>query len=327
MTGRSKRAVISALVLVAMMLASGTGCGGSRATPENTPRLTVGLIPIEDTLPFWVAERKGYFREEGVEVVLKTFSSAAERDAALTAGQIDGAVADLVAVALLHASGTPVQVTSLTLGAEGREGRIAILAPPGSRLTVDGLRGQEIAVSPHSLIEYTVTRLLERRGFQAGDIKLTSIPKIPVRYELLMNGKTPAAALPDPFAALAEKKGAHLVVDDVEDNISQAVVLFRRQVLSERQDAVGRAMRAYGRAVEDINRDASAFRDLLTDKAGVPAEVLDMYARLHFPGLKLPTRTQVEDTLAWVTEKGLLKEPLRYEDLVDARFAGESTGK
>lgn len=310
------------LALVLGVGAVGVTLAGCARQP-SAPALTMGLIPIEDTLPFWVAERRGYFREEGVSVNLKTFASAAERDAALTAGEIDGAVADLVAAALLHAGGTRVGVVSLTLGASGSEGRIAILSPPGSALTVDDLRGREIAISPNSLIEFTVTRLLEKRGFRPDEIKTVAVAKIPVRFELLMAGKVPAAALPDPFAALAQKRGAHLVLDDTADNISQAVVLFRRPVLEQRTREVEKVMRAYARAVADINANPMAFSDLLTEKAGVPKEVLDWYRALHFPGLVLPGRAQVEDALNWLGEKGLLREPLRYEDLVDARFASE----
>lgn len=314
-----KRYARVAGILLVMVLLGTAGAGCARP-PAGQP-LTLGLIPIEDTLPFWVAERQGYFGQEGVSVTLKTFASAAERDAALTAGEIDGAVADLVAVALLHSGETPVGVVSLTLGARGSEGRVAILSPPGTALSVDDLRGKEIALSPNSVIEYTVTRLLEKRGFRPDEVKTLAVAKIPVRFELLMAGKVAAAALPDPFAALAEKRGAHVVLDDTADNISQAVVLFRKKVLEERAEQVDRVMRAYARAVADINADPMAFADLLSQKAGVPGEVLDAYRSLQFPGLVLPGRDRVEDALDWLGEKGLLKQPLRYEDLVDPRFA------
>lgn len=316
---RTGALLVTGLVVMALTSGAAGGCG----RPAEQRAITLGLIPIEDTLPFWVAERQGYFREEGVAVNLMTFASAAERDAALTAGEVDGAVADLVAVALLHAGGTRVGVVSLTLGADGREGRIAILSPPGTALAVDDLRGREIALSPNSLIEFTVTRLLQRRGFRPEEIRTMAVAKIPVRFELLMAGKVTAAALPDPFAALAQKRGAHLVVDDTAENISQAVVIFRRAVLEERAKDVEKVMRAYARAVADINADPARFADLLTEKAGVPKEVLDWYRSLHFPGLVLPTRAQVEDALNWLGEKGLLAQPLRYEDLIDGRFVGD----
>lgn len=318
--GRTRGPALAALVVALVLLPGMAGCARS---PGPSP-VTLGLIPIEDTLPFWVAEQQGYFRQEGVAVRLETFASAAERDAALSAGEIDGAVADLVAVGLLGAGGTPVKVVSLTLGARGTEGRVAILSPPGTSLTVGDLRGKEIALSPNSLIEFTVTRLLEKHGFRPDEIRTTAVAKIPVRFELLMAGKVAAAALPDPFAALAQKRGAHLVVDDTAENISQAVVIFRDKVVREREEQVRKVMRAYARAVNDINADPMRFADLLTEKAGVPAEVLDWYRTLSFPGLVLPTRGQVEDALDWLGEKGLLKQPLRYEDLVDGRFVGES---
>ena len=62
------------------------------AAPLHAGVLKIGTLHIEDAVPLFLAEREGFFREAGVPVELIPFQSALERDSALTAGAIDGAI-------------------------------------------------------------------------------------------------------------------------------------------------------------------------------------------------------------------------------------------
>jgi len=61
------------------------GCTGNA-----DEKMKIGLLPIVDALPFFVAEEKGYFQAEGLDVEFIQFASALERDGAVQAGEIDG---------------------------------------------------------------------------------------------------------------------------------------------------------------------------------------------------------------------------------------------
>ena len=63
--------------------------------------LKIGLLQIEDSVPFYVAEKEGFYQQEEVQVELVPFLSALERDSALTAGAIDGAISDPIGALLL----------------------------------------------------------------------------------------------------------------------------------------------------------------------------------------------------------------------------------
>ena len=52
--------------------------GGGGTGPEKTS-LKVGLIKIGDVLPFWVAEKQGYFKEAGFDSVQGTEMAEAPR--------------------------------------------------------------------------------------------------------------------------------------------------------------------------------------------------------------------------------------------------------
>ena len=82
-----------------LILLSLAGCVGETAEAGT---LRIAVLPILDTLPMYVAEAEGYFAEQGVMVEFVIAASAAERDQLLQAGQVDGFITDLVALALCN---------------------------------------------------------------------------------------------------------------------------------------------------------------------------------------------------------------------------------
>ncbi len=279
-------------------------------------KLKIGLLPIVDSLPFYVAAEKGYFQAEGVNVELVRFESAMERDSAVQAGQIEGALGDILAVAALNNSGTPTQMVSLGLGETGKEGRFAILSAPESGITSpEQLRNIPVAISTNSIIEYVTDNLLAEYGLKPEEIKKEAIAKIPVRFNMLLENKIKAACLPDPLAAMAESKGAVLVVDDTASNLSQSVIFFQKDYLERNGRTVTKFLKAYARAAEDINENPAGYRSLLVEKAGVPREALDVFTMDHYPAPRAPERKHVESVVQWMMDKGLLKVQFSYENL------------
>ncbi|MDF1513816.1 MAG: ABC transporter substrate-binding protein, partial [Anaerolineae bacterium] len=74
------------------------GCESNR----ETRTLRIAVLPILDTLPLYVAEAEGFFDRYGLTVEFIPAASAAERDQLLQAGQVDGVISDLVALAFYN---------------------------------------------------------------------------------------------------------------------------------------------------------------------------------------------------------------------------------
>lgn len=303
------------LCLFAMIiLLAASGC-----VKKEDSVMKIGLLPIVESLPFYVALDKGYFDEEGIAVELVIFESAVERDSAVQAGEVDGALGDILAAAALNNSGAPVKIVSLALGETGREGRFAILSSPGSGIdSPDQLKNVPVSISTNSIIEYVTDNLLAEAGLRPDEIKKEAIPKIPVRFNLLLENKIAAACLPDPQAAMAESKGARLVIDDTSSNLSQTVIYFNDKYLDKDSKSVVKFLNAYARAAKDINDNPAAYRDLLVEKARVPQEAIGVFAMDHYPSPRLPEREQVDRVVNWMAAKGLIKTHFTYEDLTRA---------
>ncbi|HEY5549191.1 MAG TPA: ABC transporter substrate-binding protein [Coriobacteriia bacterium] len=321
---RTVRTAIAALVCVA--LAAGlAACSQPAATP-TTPaasapvKIRIGVLPTEDSLPLWVAERDGLFAKAGLDVTMTVFPSAVERDAAMTAGAIDGMMGDLVATALLRDGGVPVKAVMVMLGATAKEGRFGIAVKPGSKATsLKDLAGVPVGTSSATIQELVLYSLMNSAGVATTDVKKEEVKKVPLRFELLMSGKLEAAALPEPFLSLAEKSGAKVLADDTTgNNISQTVLIFSEKYLNAAgsADAIAKLFGVWDTAVATINADPGSFRPLLVTQARLPAQLADSYAVNTYPKAAAPTQDMASVVLYWVDTWGLQKTEFTYEDMI-----------
>jgi len=165
-----------------------------------------------------------------------------------------------------------------------------------------------------------VAPMLADAGFTEDEIAKILIPKIPVRLDSLLSGTIKAAVLPDPFAAMAEIKGAPLILDTTTNNLAHTVIYFRQEALDENREAVKGVMRAYARAAADIMEDPAAYKDCLAEKARVPMEVLessDHGMEIVYSPPMGPTEKMINPVLDWMNDRGLLRSTITYADLVD----------
>src|SRR5512139_2542214 len=113
----SRRTFVMSLVLVSLFIlavacapasptvapnATPSGSSSAAATlpPTGAGTLRIGVLPITDVVPFYIAQEQGYFKKNGLNVELVPASSAAERDQMMITQQIDGMLNDLVSTVL-----------------------------------------------------------------------------------------------------------------------------------------------------------------------------------------------------------------------------------
>jgi NitT/TauT family transport system substrate-binding protein len=312
MKPKTTQAMLAALVFATIATAS------ARAAP-----LRVGVLPDADSLPLLVAEDEGLFAAEGAEVKLVSFKTAVERDSALQAGAIDGAVSDLLAVALAAQAGFDLRATSLT------DGRYGILVAPGSSVaSLGGLAGKSVGISSNTIIQYAAEAMLERGGVARADIKCLAVPKIQLRMELLLAGKLDAACLPEPLLSVARAKGARLLAssDDAASGrgLGAGVIAFAGAARAERLPELAAFYRAYWKAASKIDAEPDSYRPFLVDKAGFPAEARESFRFVAYRQPRLPSESDLSAALEWMKRTGILKKDLDARELVDGRAIAEA---
>ena len=212
---RHRRSIVIAGALAAMLtLVSACGGGdetaaGSGAPPEagapEVTELTVGVLPIADLAPFYLAISEGFFADEGLDVTAETASGGASQLASMVAGNLDLAYTNYVSAIQAAAQGLPIRI----IRENNRSGPQGIYAAPGSGIeSPEDLAGKRIAInSLNNVQQLTAEAVLDSHGVDPDSLQFLELPP-PEQPAALEKGAVDAAWLVDPFVTQVEQSGA-----------------------------------------------------------------------------------------------------------------------
>ena len=188
---------------------------------------------------------------------------------------------------------------------------------PDSPIThPQALRNKTVAVNFHAGSHYLALQMLE--GFMAREeIKVVHLGQAALRYRAMLEGTVDAAALMEPYIALAEKNGGNLIM---EAHYAGAE-LAAPDVDAATFDAINRAIT---RAVRLINADKKKYLHYLI--ADVPPELGPLspedfrLSRLRYVEPRPYPADEFARTHAWMVSWGLAPAAATFEDVVDNRI-------
>jgi NitT/TauT family transport system substrate-binding protein len=280
-------------------------------------KIAFGILPVVDILPLLVGQEKGLFETQGIDLELIRFQSALERDAALQAGKLDGYFGDILNTVLLVQSGEQLRIMATAFHTHPQSRMFGIAVAPGSAIMEPaGIKGKDVAISSATVIEYLLDQLLVSRNMTPGDVTRQEIKKIPIRLQMLISGQVTAALLPEPLLTLAETNGARVIMDD--RNLDTALTVLAVN-LKNRPDILNQVpgfLKAYHAAVDMINADPSAFKEILITRTQFPEAVKDRYPVPVFPARAIPAEADVQAVQDWLLKNALLKKRIPYRDMM-----------
>lgn len=315
------RAAVLALLGGLILSFSVIGCSLFEDPIDYDQPIRIGLLPIIDSVPFYAAEADGLFEEQGLNVQLETFSSAAERNVALQTGAIDAQLADLIATGLLNNDEHLVQIVKTTYRANDQNGMIALIAGKDSNVkTPSDLVGKEVGISSNSLIEYHLDMYLDDAGINRDDVVKVEVASIPTRMELLSSGQLETAILPEPLTTLAVKFGGTIVIDDQDSRLGLSVLEFKKDFIENHPGLVELIVSIHDESIGNINSDPSNYEHLLSEKARLPEVLQETFRMPPFPVGDIPTEAEITKSNDWLLSKGLIDSARSYEEVVNTRF-------
>lgn len=319
---KTKVTKIIAASLLGMMMFTGCGGGEAKDNNANTEPLTVGLMRIDDSFPFYVAEKEGLFEKHNVAVELQNFSNARDLSTALQGGELDALMTDTVVTGLSIKGGADVRIVAMALGAVPEEGRFLVISAPDSGITApEQLAGKHVAISNNTMMDYLIDQFEAELGLE--NMTTVNMPDLMLRTTTLLEGKDiDAAILPDPLAAFAVAEGANIVIDDTKlgENLSQSVVVVTKENIDDNRAHVEAMLAAYNEAIALINENPDKYRAFALECANVPEALAETYPTPTFTANCVPTEAQIARVNDWLVEKELLAEPYDYEQMVDDSF-------
>ncbi len=193
---KGKIAVLASVLFLAV-IAGYLWQGGflSRGVPPE--KITFGSILRRGITPFYIAEHQGYFKEHGLEVILKPYPTGVDALRDLRAGRIDLAgCAEFGLVGEIFAGAADLRCLAVISLCNSHE---LIARRDRSINRPEDLRGKTIGVPRGTNAEFFLGRFLTFNKLSLGDIEIVNLPPFAMA-EALVDGKVDAVMAWDPYS-------------------------------------------------------------------------------------------------------------------------------
>ena len=301
----------------------------------------VGIVNASSDVGFFIADKKGYFREEGISVSFTEFDSGARMVAPLGTGQLDvGAGSVSAGLYNAVARGIDIKIVADKGSTPPGYGFQPLLVrkdlvDSGRYKTLKDLKGMKIAGSaPGSASTSTLNEALKKAGLKYGDVDRVFL-SFPQHVIALQNRAVDAAMTTEPSATKAVETGAAIRVmgdDEIYPNHQLSVVLYAGSFIKEKPEVARKFMRAYLRAVRDYN-DALKNGKLAGPKADDVIAILTEYTKVKDPAVYLAITPQgcnpdghvhvpsLKNDLQFFLQEAQIQGKVTVEQVLDMSFA------
>jgi NitT/TauT family transport system substrate-binding protein len=311
------------------------------AAPSRAEDVNVGIIGSGTDAPFFIAEAKGYFKDEGLTVKLVQFDSGAKMTAPLAVGELDaGAGAASVGLYNAAAQGVIMKIVAdkvqygTTYNHASLLVRKALVESGGFKGYAD-LKGLKVAITARgSSDESVLNEALKRGGLKWGDaqpIYLGFAQHLPA----FANGAIDASLTAEPLVTAILKSGVAVRFvsnDKFYPRQQSAVLIYGSLFIKNRPETARKFMRAYIRAARFYN-DAVANASLSGPTAPEVIAILARYSTLKDPkiyGVITPSSIDPDGKLnleslrkdwQFFRDTGQIDGKITPDDVVDMSFA------
>ena len=211
---------LSALTAAALL----TGCSAlnsSSSAPASTggdglekTSINIGHLNSTAHLLAFVAKEEGFFSEEGLDVTLTQFSSAAELVNGLESDKLDVAFIGSVPTLTFQSQGHDVSIFGGAM-TNGHGYVIKSEYADEDELGVEILKGRNVASVKNSVQDAELQILLKNAGIDIGEgddeVNIVYFDSQKDAYTALQNNTIDAASVYSPYASLAEGSGYKIV--------------------------------------------------------------------------------------------------------------------
>jgi NitT/TauT family transport system substrate-binding protein len=251
-------------------------CRGASA-PE---RVTLGQVDLLGCALLFIAHDRGYFREEGLEVASRTYSTGREALAAMLGGQLDLAVAYSTPVVVRAADSPSLRVLT-TLHWSVEDTRVLARRDRGIASGAD-LAGKRVGVPLGTSAEVFLDTLLAIHGVRAGEIARVDVAPGETGAAL-SRGDVDAVAVWFPQGHDLALRPAEILELRAHAYTEISMLVTRAEVLAARQPTLVRVLRALARAEAlVVGSPGEALASLQRAMAGWPPErVREGWSRVH----------------------------------------------
>ena len=291
-------------------------------------RIVVGVSTVNVAfLPIYVTQDKGFFKNEGLDVLVVMFNAGATNLQALIGGDVQIMAGGMPETVLARAGGLDIK----NFWAISNLMPFQIYGGPGLKSLKDA-KGKKFAISRFgSLSEFLTRSALRQFGVDPKDVTMLQIGATPARFTTLASGIVDATILWFPVTERAKAVGMNKLFDlkELYPHWTNVGFVAREAWLAKEKEQAIRFLRAYQSGVKHTreNREDGirALRKYVGLDAAEAAAGYDEY-RDSFPLDGRILDAGIIATVEQELEAGRLKSKISLSEMIDHSFIN-SLGK
>jgi NitT/TauT family transport system substrate-binding protein len=296
---------------------------------------------LVSSAPVFLAQSRGFFAAEGLEVELRFFQAAQPVALAVASGDLDIGVTGLTAGFYNLAGRGALDILAGQARVEPGDGFIAYVVSArawnaGLR-SLDALKGRSVGITQTgSTFHYMVGRLADKQGFALESVRLKTLESVPNVVAALRGGSIDAALLPGHLAQPLIDEGIARLLGWAGDETpwQLGAVFAAPRTIEKRRAMVDAFLRAYRKAAaiyDDALSPVRGKQSLAGDPASAAARALAEELREFIPSTTVEEilasapridregRLEIADVreqVAWFQRHGLVDKSVKVEDLL-----------
>jgi len=291
-------------------------------------RMVVGVSTVNVAfLPIYLTQDKGFFKDEGLDVLVVMFNAGATNLQAMIGGDVQ-----------IMAGGVPETVLARAGGADIKNfWAISNVMPfqiygSAKLKSLGQSKGKKFAISRFgSLSEFLTRSALKHSGVDPKDVTMLQIGATPARFTTLASGIVDATILWFPVTERAKAAGMNKLFDlkDLYPNWTNVGFIARENWLAKEKEQTTKFLRAYQRGIrytrENRHDGIRTLEKYVGLNAAEAAAGYDEY-RESFPLDGRILDAGIVATIEQEIETGRLKGKIPVSEMIDNSFIN-SLGK
>jgi NitT/TauT family transport system substrate-binding protein len=298
----------------------------SATAAENLKKVIMAIPSVTINMtPLWIAQEKGFFKEEGLDVEVKFISGNTITVQALLSGQIQASWGGAAAPISAIAGGGDVVIVAVP---EGKMGYMLVSRQPIKNPSE--LNGKKFAISARGGSDEVATRLaIEIFGADPNRANMIVLGGSAQRLAGLQSGSVDAALISGPtFFGDAGKLYKILDLSETDIEYPHTTIFVSKKFASGNRDAVLGLLRGYQRGVRFFeNNKEESIKIASPQLKNPPKEVLErqwQYCATHtYERIPYPTRKGFKFIIDELTKENPKVSSLKMEDVFDVSYLND----
>lgn len=324
------------IVIILVVIAAIGGAIAYFSMHKSKPnQVTVGVHSWPGGGIVYIGQQKGFFKAEGIDVVVKKIENFDTKRASLISGQIDIDVANTLDQLLIYnETGFPAQIIGITDQSDGGDG----LVSSDSITDIQQLKGKTIAYAEASPSDFFLRYILKANNIDLKSVNFKPVADPQIAGNAVIARQVDAAVTYEPWLSQsAKEKGLHILVDTKKyPTLIPGLLIASGYKVNMDKETYAKFLRAWFKSADYYYSYKEESQKIISEGMGMKIEdvrdilsVVDIQTKdLNRKLIDKATPNNLYDLLSNINifwkENGFIKKNLETEKMVNSELIQQS---